>query len=66
MLGKPMEGVSSMPLSSDSLKKYTFGRVLSDFSREVCELVYKWNSRKVCYALINSSPYEKFLINHDE
>ena len=65
MLGKPMEGVSSMPLSSDSLKIHLRPSV-SDFSREVCELVYKWNFRKVCYALINNLPYEKFLINHDE
>ena len=60
MLGKPMEGVSSMPLTSDSLKKYTFGRVLSDFSREVCELVYKWNFKKACYAQISNLSYETF------
>ena len=65
MLGKLMEEISSMPLSSDSLKIHLRPSV-SDFPREVCEPVYKWNFRKACYALINNLSYEKFLINHDE
>ena len=34
--------------------------------REVCELVYQWNFKEVCYALTNDLSYEMFLINHNE
>ena len=60
MLGKLMVGISSMPLSSDSLKIHLRPSV-SDFSREVCELVYKWNlKKKACYAQISNLSYETF------
>ena len=65
MLGKLMVGISSMPLSSDSLKIHLRPSV-SDFSREVCELVYKWNFKKACYAQISNFSYETFKINHNE
>ena len=65
MFGKLMVGISSMPLSSDSLKIHLRPSV-SDFSREVCELVYKWNFNKACYAKLSSLSYVKFKINHDE